>query len=240
MKNAKKFGEYVLVEADNAADFALRDFVLATFRNIRAPEAEGYPLTVEAVTLEEEHLSAKPVIYLYPEAPTVCTVCVTLDGHLTCTYPAHGTEGWRSFTAQPDGTLIFPDGNEYYCLYWEGVQNQRFDFSEGFCVRGEDTAAFLADALPRLGLTAREANEFIIYWLPQMQSNAYNMISFQSDAYTDSARLDITPTPDTLIRVFMAWYASDAPISIPAQRLDTPARDGFTVVEWGGSEVRGK
>lgn len=64
-------------------------------------------------------------------------------------------------------------------------------------------AAFLEDALAQLGLTRTEANEFIIYWLPRMQENAYNLIAFQHEAYTESARLTITPEPDTLIRVFM-------------------------------------
>jgi hypothetical protein len=43
--------------------------------------------------------------------------------------------------------------------------------------------------------------------------------------------LDITPKPDTLIRVMMDWKAIDEPIDIPEQQLDTPERNGFTVVE---------
>lgn len=112
-----------------------------------------------------------------------------------------------------------------------------FDFSEGFCVRGEDTAAFLEEALASLGLTRREANEFIVYWLPQMQNNAYNVISFQTDAYTDAAGLFIDPIPDTLIRVFMAWQASDRVVELPPQALSAPERAGFTVVEWGGTQL---
>ena len=179
----------------------------------------------------------KPVIYLYPEIPTDCSVTLTLDGHFTCTYPDYD-KGWNNFTAHPDGTLIFPDGKEYYCLYWEGVQITEWDFSRGFCVKGEDTAAFLEWALAEQGLTPREANEFIIYWLPLMQENPYNVISFQTDAYTDGAVLDVTPKPDSLIRVFMAWYATDTAVELSPQAFDTPARDGFIVVEWGGSQVK--
>ena len=30
-----------------------------------------------------------------------------------------------------------------------------------------------------------------MYWLPKMQDNPYNLISFQSERYTDTAKLDI-------------------------------------------------
>ena len=58
------------------------------------------------------------------------------------------------------------------------------------------------------------------------------------DGYTDGAVLDVTPKPDSLIRVFMAWYATDTAVELSPQAFDTPTRDGFTVVEWGGSQVR--
>ncbi|MFR0799433.1 MAG: hypothetical protein ACLSHJ_12360 [Oscillospiraceae bacterium] len=32
-----------------------------------------------------------------------------------------------------------------------------------------------------------------------MQDNAYNLISFQQEIYTDSARLTIDPAPDTAV-----------------------------------------
>ena len=103
---------------------------------------------------------------------------------------------------------------------------------------GEDTAAFLEGALEQLGLTEREANEFIVYWLPRMEGNAYNLVSFQNEAYTDSAALTIDPAPDTLIRVFMAWKPLSTAVTIEEQELKPVERNGFTVVEWGGTEVR--
>ena len=179
---------------------------------------------------------AKPVIYLYPEEETEVTVSLDFDGTLTSTYPDYG-EGW-TVTAAPDGTLTdLNSGRTYYCLFWEGIIDRQFDLSAGFCVAGEDTAAFLEDALARLGLTEREANEFIIYWLPRMEGNPYNLISFQTDTYTDAAELTIAPSPDTLIRVFMTWKGLEQPVEIPAQELTAPARTGFTAVEWGGAEL---
>ena len=193
--------------------------------------------TGEGTTDDWYAVPEKPVIYLYPQAPTTCDVRVNFDGELTFTYPEHGVQGWQDFVAYPDGTLVFPDGKQYYCLFWEGQTQTEYDFSKGFCIKGEDTAAFLEWALAAQGLNAREANEFIIYWLPRMQNNPYNLISFQTTAYTDSAVLEITPAPDSVLRVFMAYQALDEAVTIEPQSFEPFEREGFCVVEWGGSVV---
>lgn len=54
------------------------------------------------------------------------------------------------------------------------------------------------------------------------------------------AKLEITPAPDTLLRVFMAFYPSEEAVDIPAQEITPCQRQGFTVVEWGGSQVDGQ
>ncbi|MBQ3182411.1 MAG: hypothetical protein IJB57_01970 [Clostridia bacterium] len=183
-----------------------------------------------------EFVDEKPVIYLYPEEETEVSVKLKLDGEITCTYPKYDNV-W-SVTASPDGTLTDAEGQSYNYLYWEGITNVEYDLSKGFCIKGEDTADFLEDALEKLGLNRREANEFIVYWLPLMEHNPYNVISFQTDIYTDAAKLTVTPEPNTLIRVFMAWQGSDEYISLPEQELTAPSRKGFTVVEWGGAELK--
>ena len=178
----------------------------------------------------------KPVIYLYPEQKTEVSVNLDVNGRLTCTYPAY-KKGWE-VTATPDGTLTDVNGQTYNYLYWEGEIYAQYDLSKGFCIKGEDTAEFLEDALEKLGLTRREANEFIVYWLPMMEQNPYNIISFQTDSYTDNAKLMVNPAPDTLIRVFMAWQSANQYTELDKQELTAPERTGFTVVEWGGAEVK--
>ena len=185
---------------------------------------------------EEMVAEEKPVIYLYPETETRVTVKLDLSGELTCAYPAY--DGGWTVTAAPDGTLTDEHGRTYNYLYWEGEVANGFDFSKGFCVAGSDTAAFLEDALDRLGLTRREANEFLVYWLPRMQDNPYNLIAFQQEAYTESAKLTVSPRPDSVLRVFMAWKPLARPVDVPAQTLPGFERRGFTLVEWGGAEVR--
>jgi len=193
-------------------------------------------LLMRLVPVETYFVGAKPVVYLYPEETTRVTVELELPGRLTCTYPAY-KDGW-TVTAAPDGTLTDQKGQTYNYLYWEGETAKHYDLTEGFCVAGADTAAFLEDALAQLGLTRREANEFIVYWLPQMEQNPYNLITFQQEGYTDLAKLIVTPTPDSLLRVFMTWKPLEKPVDISAQTLPTFERHGFTVVEWGGTEVK--
>ena len=180
--------------------------------------------------------AAKPVIYLYPQEVTEVTVQLRYDGQLATTYPQYD-DGWNVI-AYPDGTLINrADGNEYSYLFWEGQGNNDFDFDEGFVVKGSDTADFLQETLADMGLLPKEYNEFIVYWLPKMQENPYNLISFQGDAYADSAKLDITPAPDSILRVFMTYKPLDAPIEVPEQVFQPFERSGFTVIEWGGSII---
>ena len=208
---------------------------LETPRLFNAKEEENLKKYGTPYDPNEEPMTEKPVIYLYPEEKTEVSVKLDYDGRLTCTYPAY-QNGW-TVTAEPDGTLTDLSGKTYSYLYWEGADDIAWDFREGFCVRGADTVAFLEDALEKLGLNRREANEFIIYWLPRMEGNAWNLISFQGQTYTDAARLGVSPAPDTVIRVFMAWEGLDAPVELRPQILSAPARSGFTVVEWGGTEV---
>lgn len=181
----------------------------------------------------------KPVIYLYPqEDNTDVSLVLDYNGAFTQLDPAFNIDsGWR-VTANTDGTITLGD-KSYEYLYWEGIPNVSYDFYSGFCIKGEDTEAFLDEKLTSLGLNDSEKQAFIEYWLPQMKDNPYNVVAFQTRTYTDNARFLMAPTPDTLIRVFMAWYPSDRYINIHEQLLDrAPERNGFTVVEWGGNKVK--
>lgn len=188
--------------------------------------------------VSDEECAEKPVIYLYPEQKTAVSVSLDYAGTLTATYPAY-ENGWH-VTAEPDGTLYDEAGNEYSYLFWEGEDKTDYDFSKGFCVAGADTADFLRETLAEIGLTPKEYNEFIVYWLPKMQENPYNLISFQSERYTDTAKLDIDPEPDSVLRVFMAWKPLHRAQNIEPQTFASFERNGFTVVEWGGCEVKNR
>ncbi len=192
----------------------------------------------KTMTVYYEAVAAKPVIYLYPEQETDVHVELELtESELSTTYPRYNN-GW-DVTASPDGSLINKaDGTHHRYLFWDSTNcRTRFDFSKGFCVAGSDTESFLRDKLTYMGLNEDEMNEFIVYWLPRMEHNDYNLIAFQNEAYTDSAKLTVTPAPDSECRIFMAYVPLNEAVDIEPQQLSTFERKGFAVVEWGGSEI---
>lgn len=178
----------------------------------------------------------KPVIYLYPKEEEVIDVKLEYKGELTVTYPKY-KDGWK-VKARPDGTLInLEDNKEYSYLFWEGTSDIKYDMSEGFVVKNEDTADFLQEKLEYMGLTPKEYNEFIVYWLPILQESEYNLISFAGEEYDEYAKLNISPKPDSILRVMMVYKPLKKPIEIKEQKLKEFKRDGFTVIEWGGTKV---
>lgn len=178
---------------------------------------------------------AKPVIYLYPEKEQPVHVALDLYGTMTHSYPAYPDGGWNVLATQ-NGTLYDAAGRAYYALFWEGVSPREYSYTTGFVVAGAETATFLENSLSVLGLTDLEANEFIMYWLPQMENNPYNLIHFSTREYNEIARLEITPEPESLIRIMMVWSPLETKIDLPQQNLYDlrVERKGFTVVEWGG------
>lgn len=179
----------------------------------------------------------KPVIYLYPEVQTEVTVKLNNEKALTHTYPKYVNE-WNVI-ASPNGNLVDKDtGRNLYCLYYESDDNTKLDMTEGFVVEGKDTIKFLESKLEILGLNEREANEFIIYWLPRMENNKYNYIRFKTNnEINEYMPLEISPKPDSVIRITMDFKSLDNYIQVKQQELKTPQRTGFTVVEWGGREL---
>jgi len=180
----------------------------------------------------------KPVIYLYPTQKQTIEVQLNYNGALTHTYPKYPTDGWQVI-AEPNGTLWDKNGMEYYALFWEGKPHKQIIPKDGFVIAGKETAAFLEEKLAYLGLNRKEANEFIMYWLPRMEENNYNFIHFSGKQYEEQAALIINPKPETIIRVMMLTQALESKINIPLQDLTTlkNKRKGYTVVEWGGSLI---
>ena len=214
------------------------------------PQKEVDELLTETdnrITYEKENIekpnpeTAKPVIYLYPEQETKVNVQLTFNGTLTSTYPTLPPEGW-TVTAQPDGTLTDEEGRSYRYLFWEGVADVDWKQDSGFLVKAEDAREFLEQSLTQLGLNELEQNDFITYWLPKLEKNGESFVTFAAKQYTDNAVLTVTPQPDSVLRVQMLISKVDdsnraAFQKLPEQELPRFEREGFVLVEWGGTDL---
>jgi hypothetical protein len=178
----------------------------------------------------------KPVIYLYPEKEKNIDVKINVKGNLTVTYPVYNN-GWN-FNATPEGKLKF-DNKIYNYLFWESTgASYEVNLSDrtGFVVSSDTLLRFLENSLEKMNFTAAEAADFITFWYPKLAENDENFIQFVFNEDCDSyAELQITPKPDQVFRLGMIYKKADSDFIPEKQILPTVNRNGFYVIEWGGS-----
>lgn len=180
----------------------------------------------------------KPMIYIYPTNDIDLKIKLINDDKLTHTYPKYVNE-WNVHVTKDSTIFDYKTKRNYYALYWEGIDNTSIDMNEGFVVKGEQTATFLENKLSYLGLNDKEINEFIVYWISKMENNNYNFIRFRTlKEINEYMPLEFSEKPDTLIRVIMDFKPLNKKINVKEQKLKKMQRKGFTIVEWGGREIK--
>ena len=198
------------------------------------------PIVEDVVSEEAERgqMDDKPVIYLYPEESMDISVQLNFEKRVfTTIYPKfNGKNTWKVH-AEPNGDIIIK-GRKYPYLFWEAKSYAEQDLNEGFIVKDSDAENFLEEKLSLLGLNDKEKTDFITFWLPVLLRNKLSLCSFQGQKYFNTMKLNITPKPDSLIRIFLSIKKLDSPINIKEQELKSVERKGFTVVEWGGSDIK--
>jgi hypothetical protein len=205
----------------------------------------------------------KPVIYLYPPKPTEVSVKFMTPMRLTTDIPTYANDGWHVL-AQPDGELTdlqpqFTDcaaidstapgseyaysaceHNDYPYLYWEGQASGQYPTpTGGWVVPQANIANFLDQKLTQIGLTSKEKSDMMSYWVSELlqKNSPYYRISFFQTAQMDQfIPMDVSPKPDTTLRVFLDWspLASMPSVLPQPETLYHVDRQGFTLVEWGG------
>ena len=177
---------------------------------------------------------AKPVLYLYPKKTTKVEISFEHPEFLQTTYPKYN--GSWEVNAHPNGDLYDKNGSYYYALYWDEAKVHSVDFSSGYYVEKDNAIDFLEKKLSYIGLSRREANEFIMYWLPILERNGKSLVYFELTEERNSYnKINITPKPDSLLRVVIHIKKVDSKVDIPKQSLTKLQRKGFVAVEWGGT-----
>jgi len=94
----------------------------------------------------------------------------------------------------------------------------------------------LEKTLTQIGLTRREQNEFIMYWLPKLEKNKKSIINYKlTEKRQEENKLRINPKPDSLLRIAINIKKVDKKVNIKPQQLPRFTREDFTTVEWGGT-----
>jgi len=186
----------------------------------------------------------KPVIYLSSPTPIPVEIMLNFKGDLTFSYPKY-ENGWN----------VLVNGDEIYdlsskkthpYLFWEGL-HPTLDFVTaenefvGFVLKTDTIVPFLESKLEFLGLNFRERTDFITYWAPLIIQYKYIVAQFILDQdYNELiASLSIYPKPDAIRRIFMCFKGFDErpTFKVRSQELKPFSRQGFTLIEWGGSDL---
>lgn len=203
-------------------------------------------VTVYMYQDQDNQIKRKPVIYLYSENDLTASIRLDPKGEFTFTYPEYNA-GWNVRVNKSGGITDLTTNKNYPYLFWEAKSKNLFyqmkqNTLEGFIINTDSTIHFLEDKLTALGLNATEQTDFITFWGPILQKEQFALIQFLVDDVYQStiAELQITPRPDVMRRVYILCSPlkdSAVGMKVVPQEFKSFERFGFTVVEWGGSEI---
>jgi len=206
----------------------------------------------------------KPAIYLYPPKQETVKVQVTPEGSFTYTNPTYPSGGWEvtaspdgtlyttssgmlpssfyNIAADVVGTETLQafgmDGlQKYSYLYYEAkIPNNDIQVpTTGYVVAYDRLPSLFDQLLPKLGLQGKEITEFKQYWSNALVRSPYYFVGVMNEKALQTIEpLEITPHPDTLIRVRLYFEPLMQKKTVQAPTITTPRRTGFTVAEWGG------
>jgi hypothetical protein len=172
----------------------------------------------------------KPNIYLYPEATMDILVRIVFpqSGFITDSVPDY--EGSWDITVEPSGLI---DG-QYDYLFYESYQPDQGQYSYGWVIKQEALQDFFRENMAATGFNTKEINDFVDYWIPQLNEYQYYAIYPQYNEQLDSMiRLEFSQQPDNLIRLIYAIRGLDRDYILPEPKIPNFKREGFVVTEWG-------
>lgn len=189
----------------------------------------------------------KPVVYLYSEKEEEVSIKLNIKGEMTFTYPEYDN-GWIVKTIS--NGCIKHNKKTYPYLFWEG-ESKTLDYMkkgdsmvEGFIVNSNSITSFFESSLDQMGLNQNEKTDFITFWAPQIQKKSgdyFIQFLFEENYKNYVAELEIKPKPKSIRRVYMLYSFIDSQqdyfMPYTEQKIKAFVREGFTYVEWGGTEI---
>ena len=245
-KNSNKFDSIMSIIGIMVLATIMLVVFLVLFKGSRNPKFQNVTENLE-----------KPAIYVYGnkdsnEQIQDYTVSLSVNNEnnkIKTIYPTATIDGhtysWDISVDKNKSGLVY-DNQNYDYLFWDAESDIDFEFNNGFCIKGSNTKDFLEEKLYSMGLNEKEVHDFVVYWLPIMQNNDYNLISFvgmdKNDTYNKDFDLQLlddgTPVGDSF-RVIMVWKSVDEKVDIEEQTLphfNRPTNKPY-MIEWGGCEI---
>jgi hypothetical protein len=175
----------------------------------------------------------KPNIYLYPEERTTIRINLSfpIGGKIITSIPSHGS-GWN-VTVDTNGLI----NNKYEYLFYESVQPNVWQLSEGWTVKKSDLQEFFTNDMISHGFNSKEIKDFLDYWIPiLLESDYYVIYPQESNIIEKAIKLDFSIIPDNVLRLFYLIEGTNGElnkkINAPNSNIQT-YRTGFHVAEWG-------
>lgn len=112
--------------------------------------------------------------------------------------------------------------------------------NEYFCFNKEEILDKLDTILTKMGMTINERNDMITYWIQKLTLKNYTLLYFMdTDAYNKIAKLEITPEPKQLVRIFMLFKPIEYSVPSKAEISDLKQinRESNIVLEWGAMHI---
>lgn len=187
----------------------------------------------------------KPVIYAYNPEEIDASIKLDVEGNLTFTYPDY-EDGWNVRVMNNGLALQSDPEKSYPYLFWEG-ENEGLTFQSssasfnGCQINTDSTIQFLESQCANFGFTFFETADFITFWAPRIIKYPFAKIEFLvDDQYDVIGKLGVNPKPDNIRRVYILFKGQkefNSSVHSNIEQIEPISRNGFTVIEWGGSEL---
>lgn len=175
----------------------------------------------------------KPNIYIYTDSEKDVSVTFDMPQWLTKSIPDY-TGSWQ-VRATPEGIMTSPDGSSFGYLFYESeTRPYYFQTKEGWLIKSDTRASQFEEILQTYGFNETEIRDFLQFWTTRLPEHEDVMMYPQLTETVDNAMpVRISPEPDHIFRLWFTFEPYEGQ-EVTEPSIEAMARDGYTVVEWGG------
>lgn len=168
----------------------------------------------------------------------------------------HNVE-WNDIQVKDGGRTITINGHDYSYLFWEALTEQHrplvtFQSTYTITVHQESFQSTIRTIMSSLGFTAKDIQDFIVYWQPQLlRFDALALRLLTPEEFSRFTTLTVDPKPDRIIRLFIQFQRAAVEdveviseddlkqmVSRAFGECDVGLNGGLKVLEWGGMICR--